>query len=103
MQPIIYDLYHHVQSLFVIIYINYMAVIVSLVKLSTTYQFDFGKNYLQLLTEFDERVLIVAETNGRCELFGKRVYQRPRKTKNDTDAIVRNLTELTNLSLYYNY
>jgi transcription-repair coupling factor (superfamily II helicase) len=101
----------------------------------------------KFLIEFDGRVLIAAETNGRREsllnlfnkhqlkptlvenwseflatdanfcltvaplekglilsgiavisetqLFGKRVYQRRRKTKNDTDAIVRNLTELT--------
>ncbi|WP_141698996.1 DEAD/DEAH box helicase, partial [Candidatus Marithrix sp. Canyon 246] len=101
----------------------------------------------KFLTEFDGRVLIAAETNGRREsllnlfnkyklkpslvenwseflasdanfcltvaplerglilsaiavisetqLFGKLIYQRRRKTKNDTDAIVRNLTELT--------
>jgi len=101
----------------------------------------------KFLIEFDGRVLIAAETNGRREsllnlfnkhqlkpslvenwsaflatdanfaltvaplerglilsgiavisetqLFGKRVYQRRRKTKNETDAIVRNLTELT--------
>jgi len=100
----------------------------------------------QFLTEFDGRVLIAAETNGRREsllnlfnkyqlkptlienwsaflatdaafcltvaplekglilfgiavisetqLFGQRTYQRRRKRKNDTDAIVRNLTEL---------
>jgi transcription-repair coupling factor (superfamily II helicase) len=101
----------------------------------------------KFLTEFEGRVLIAAETNGRREsllnlfnkyqlkptlvenwseflatdaafcltvaplekglilsgiavisetqLFGKRVYQRRRKSKNDTDAIIRNLTELT--------
>ena len=102
----------------------------------------------KFLNEFEGRVLVAAETNGRREsllnlfnkyqlkptlvknwseflatdatfcltvaplekglilsslavisetqLFGKRVYQRrKRKTKNDTDAIIRNLTELT--------